>query len=278
MRMLTGARWVGLLMLACGGVLSAQTRPEFDVASVRASSDHSIRGSEGGPGSKDPTLYRFGKASLLDLICVAWHVDPFQVSSAKPLDRRSFDVSARLPEGASKEQFGLMLQNLLSDRFALKTHVESRQLEAYQLVIAKSGLKMHEAHLGDAPLSKPVAGYGPEWPDLPKDRPAMVARVFFSGGYSISRLRMQLEPLSILAQHLPKQDNLPIVDQTGLTGKYTFDLEFAWAPPNAEDAGVEPAPPLAVALKQQLGLELVRARLPFDVVVVDSVNLSPTEN
>ena len=89
---------------------------------------------------------------------------------------------------------------------------------------------------------------------------------------------MQLEPLSMLARLLPKQDRLPVVDETGLPGKYSFNLEYAWAPSDAEDAGVEPAPPLAQALKQQLGLELVRAKLPFDVVVVDSVNVSPTEN
>ncbi|HEX6510452.1 MAG TPA: TIGR03435 family protein, partial [Chloroflexota bacterium] len=111
-----------------------------------------------------------------------------------------------------------------------------------------------------------------------KDKPTIRATVFFNGGYQVSRVRMQLEPLSVLTRLFPRQDDLPVVDKTGLTGTYTFNLEYAWAVPNAEAASVEPAPPVAEALKQQLGLDLVRAKLPFDVVIVDSVNLSPTEN
>ena len=109
----------------------------FDAASIRQSTSKSVRGSEGGPGSKSPTFYRYGQATLSDLIGVAWNVDPFQIASPSPLDRESFDVSIRLPEGATKEQFRTMLQNLLVDRFNLKAHIESRDYPAYELVVAK---------------------------------------------------------------------------------------------------------------------------------------------
>lgn len=171
-----------------------------------------------------------------------------------------------------------MLQKFLSDRFAVKTHMTSREFNAFELVIAKSGLKIHEARDGDPPPERPPAGFGPEWPDLPKGRPASAATVFFRDGYLVSRVRVQLEPLSILARLLPREDRLPVVDKTGLQGNYTFDLQYA-SPSGPEDtANPEPAPPIFDALRSSLGLELIRTKLPFDVVVVDSITTAPTDN
>jgi uncharacterized protein (TIGR03435 family) len=252
--------------------------PEFEAASIRPSTDKSIRGSEGGPGSESPTLYRFDRARLLDLICIAWNVDSFQVSSAAALDRGGFDLTARLPDGATKDQFRAMLQNLLADRFGLKTHIESREFPAYELVVAKSGLKLKEAVAGEAPLPTPKAATGLDWPELVPGRPTTAATLFSSGGYQVTRLRVQLEPLSMVAQFLPKQDSLPIVDKTGLTGKYSFALEYTTGMPTADSNDIPIAPDLFTALKEQLGLELVRSKLPFDVIVVESFYKMPTEN
>jgi uncharacterized protein (TIGR03435 family) len=250
----------------------------FDAASIRLSTDKSVRGSEGGPGGESPTLYRFGKATLLDLICIAWNVDSFQVSSAAALDHGDFDLTARLPDGATKDQFRTMLQNLLADRFGLKTHIESREFPAYELMVAKSGLKLKEAVPGDAPLPTPNVSTGPDWPQLVPGRPTTTATLFSSGGYQVTRLRVQLEPLSMLPRFLPKQDSLPIVDKTGLTGKYSFALEYTTGTPASDSNDIPIAPDLFTALKEQLGLELVRSKLPFDVVVVESFSKTPTEN
>jgi len=264
---------------ASGQVQSSGTAAlSFEVASIRLSSDKSVRGSEGGPGSKSPTLYRFGRATLLDLICVAWNVDAFQVSSATPLDRKSFDLEARIRESATKEQFRTMLQNLLEERFALKAHLETREFPAYALVVAKSGIKLKEAVPGELAPAPPAVTSGPPWPELPKGRPTVIARVFFADGYQVSRLRMQLEPLSMLSRLLPKEDSLPVVDMTGLNGRYSFNLEYATMAPNAEQTAPEPAPDLFNALKDQLGLDLRPQKLPFNVVVVDAVNPLPTAN
>jgi uncharacterized protein (TIGR03435 family) len=76
-------------------------------------------------------------------------------------------------------------------------------------------------------------------------------------------------------------DGLPIVDRTGLTGKYDFTLEYIEGGPNALVEGtVDPsvAPDLFTALEQQLGLKLVRKKLPFDVLSVDSFHPLPAEN
>jgi uncharacterized protein (TIGR03435 family) len=252
--------------------------PTFEVASIRQSGAQSIRGEEGGPGSKSPTLYRYEKATLLDLIARAWNVDGFQISSSAPLDHQNFDLSARIPEGAAKEQFRTMLQDLLAERFGLKTHIESREFPAYELVVAKSGLKLKEAVPGESAPPTPKVTSGPDWPDLPPNRPTITATVFSSGDYQMARLRMQLEPLSMLSRFLPKEDRLPIVDRTGLTGKYSFALEYSQNILGGQSDDLPPAPDLFTALKEQLGLELVRKKLPFNIVVVESFNKLPSEN
>ena len=94
----------------------------------------------------------------------------------------------------------------------------------------------------------------------------------------MTRLRVQLEPLSILSRMLPREDRLPVVDKTGLTGLYSFSLEYSSGSPAAGSDELAPAPDVFTALKEQLGLELVREKLPFDTVVVESFNRLPTEN
>ena len=100
-------------------------------------------------------------------------------------------------------------------------------------------------------------------------------------GSTLVRLKARQEPFSELAQMLHNSDDLPVVDKTGLTGKYDFTLEYTTDLPRASPDG-QPDPPLApslfTALQQQLGLQLVRKKLPFDVLILDAVNKLPTEN
>ena len=70
------------------------------------------------------------------MIATAWNVDYFQISSPVPLDESAFDIVATVPEGTTKEQFRVMLPNLLAERFALKAHMESRNFSAYELIVA----------------------------------------------------------------------------------------------------------------------------------------------
>ena len=270
-------RRVAILLAATAGLGQPQTggaaAPAFEVASIRPSGPHSIRGSDGGPGSSDPGLYRYGLANLLDLIIVAYEVEVFQVSSRVPLDRQNFDLTAKVPEGATKERFRAMLQNFLAERFHLKLHIQSRELPAYELVIAKTGTKL------SVPAAKLPAGDG--WPELRPDRPGIAARNSFSGGFNLVRLKAQQEPLSVLARMLRNAEDLPVVDKTGLTGKYDFTLEYTIRLPAAGPEGIpEPslAPNLSNALQKQLGLQLVRKKVPFDVLIIDTVDQMPTEN
>ncbi len=168
---------VSLAIVAAAAVGMAQT--QFEVASIKVSGPKSVRGSSGGPGSRDPGQYRFDVASLLDLICVAYDVDRFQVASKTPLDRQRVDLVAKIPAGTTKEQFRVMLQNLLAERFHLKLHTESREFSAYELGIAKTGGKLTES---TNQLTKSTNSTG-------TDRPSMSANFSISGGYQLVKVK-----------------------------------------------------------------------------------------
>lgn len=250
--------------------LTAAAGQTFEVASIKPSGPNSVRGSDGGPGSHSPERYTFGQATILDLVTNGYNVEPFQVSSKTALDRDRFDLAATLPPGATRDQLRAMIRNVLAERFHLKIHVESREFSAYALEIAKSGAKLKPAS-PDTPLP-------PEpFPQLPSGKPGMTAANVSADGYLITRVTARQMSLSILTRMLRQPGEPPIVDRTGLTGAYDFTLEFARETPKANPEA-PPAPILATAIQQQLGLQLVGRKLAFDVVVVDSVDRLPTEN
>jgi uncharacterized protein (TIGR03435 family) len=270
------------IAILLAGVVWAQAKtdttsqPAFEAASIKLSGQQSVRGSSGGPGSSDPGQYRFDSATLLDFLAVAYHVQYFQISSKAPLDRDRFDLVVKVPAGTTREQFRVMLQNLLAGRFHLKLHIEQQEFPGYELVVAKTGLKLKA---DDGTLLQIPHREG--FPDLPPDRPGMRTMNSRSGGFILVRLRAQQEPMPVLAGMLQSPGDPPLVDKTGLTGKYSFILEYTTELGNATgsaDAQLPEAPSLSVALQEQLGLQLVKKKLPFDVVVIESVDRLPTEN
>ncbi|HWD00292.1 MAG TPA: TIGR03435 family protein [Candidatus Sulfopaludibacter sp.] len=254
------------------GLLLAQT-PAFEVASIKLSTPRSERGSKGGPRSSDPGRYSFHAANLDDLIAIAFNVDYRQISSKVKLDQDAFDFDAKLPPDTNREQLRLMLQNFLAERFHLKHHMETRDFAGYELVVAKSGPRLL------------AGGSSPEhlenFPDLSATRPGMTSVHTLSNGSLLVRMRGRLQTMKSLADSLQPPDDGPVVDKTGLDGKYDFSLEYATERPNASaDTASPPSviPDLFAAIQQQLGLQLIRKKLAFDVVVVDSVDKLPTEN
>jgi uncharacterized protein (TIGR03435 family) len=267
----------------CAGVILAAAlarAQNFEVASVKPSGPQSIRGSDGGPGSKDPTRYTFGKADLAILLMIAYDVESFQLASKIPLDREEIDVAAALPLGTTKEQFRIMLRNLLIERFHLQAHMESREFPAYALVVAKSGPRLKPAAHPAEPV--PAAWRQDGFPDVPTDRPAATANNrMMAGGYILTRFKAQQRPVSRLANMLRISAGQPVVDKTGIEGDFDFMLEFSVASTNTSAGSTaEPtgAPDLNIALREQLGLELVKQRIAFPVVVIDAVDRLPTDN
>jgi uncharacterized protein (TIGR03435 family) len=181
---------------------------------------------------------------------------------------------SKLPGNEQWNQRQLMLQSLLADRFKLKVHLESRQMPDYELVIAKGGPKLTEADASGAPPAngfkgsdgKPVAGS-------------------FVRGIGMGKITAQNYGIPQFAANFLSQQlfglGRPVVDKTGLTGKYNFTLN--WTPDTAagsasssqptEDQG----PSIFTALQEQLGLRLQPSTGTFDMLIIDHIE-PPTEN
>jgi uncharacterized protein (TIGR03435 family) len=274
---------LGILLAAAAGVALGQALPEppqFEAASLKPADPHGSRRSQGGPGTRDPRFFRFQQATLNDLIADAYHVEYFQISSKIPLDRDRFDVSANVPEGATKQDFRLMMRHLLEERFHLRAHTESRDFAAYELIVAKSGLRMQESGSASAaPAADARRPANDGFPELPPGKPGMISNHTTSGGFLLVRIRARQEPVSVMIEMLQTPGDQPVVDKTGLKGKYDFTLEYTHDLPGTPHDGETPvAPSLFTALQQQLGLQLVAKKLPFDVVVVESFDRAPVEN
>ena len=124
---------------------------------------------DGGPGTPDPGRIRFTDVPLRVLIMRAYDVQSFQVSGAAWMDSQRFDVIAKVPEGATREDARIMLQNLLAERFKLKLHKGSTVALTYELLVAKGGPRMKDATQTAAIPGENPGGSRPEPASRGKD-------------------------------------------------------------------------------------------------------------
>jgi uncharacterized protein (TIGR03435 family) len=250
----------------------------FEVASVRPSppADHA-RGMRvsmtGGPGTNDPGRFACENMDLTNLVTVAYGIARYQLAAPDWLSEARFDIAAKVPDGATREQFRIMLQNLLAERFALRTHREKKEVPGYELTVAKGGPKMTESP-GEAP-PVPTASRSAGGPAVDQDGfPILPAGRFRSsaGNNGHSRIRFADISMGEFAQNLSAQTGQPVTDATGLKGKY--DLTISWVTDSLADIG----PTLPRALQEQLGLKLDSKRGSIEVLVVDRIEKVPTSN
>jgi uncharacterized protein (TIGR03435 family) len=148
-----------------------------------------------------------------------------------------------------RDEKASMMQSVFSERFNMKAHIETREMPAYALVIAKSGSRLKNPSDTDSGISQ------------------------FGGNNG--EVKWANSPLTDLKFLLAKETGRPVVDNTGLTGKYDFLLEYTPSSPAAKDESGRPS--IFTALEEQLGLKLVPSKQPVDVLVVDSIE-QPNEN
>jgi uncharacterized protein (TIGR03435 family) len=263
--------------------VKAAPSANFEKVTMRPASGTGPRSIPDRPSAADPGLYFCQSATLLDLIGVAYDVGWFQIASRTPLDRDHFDVSARVPEGATEEEFRGILKNFLAQRFHLKLHTERREVRVYELAAAKTGLKLNGAT-------------APTGDSLPAGRPGPVAdavtdigdgerldvAVLRSAGAELIRMEAEETTMASLVRSLRRLEHLPIVDGSGLAGGYNFKLEYQMVrKPSAIRREVAPgqmAPDLFTALRRQLGLELTEKKVQLDVLTVDAVDEAAGKN
>ena len=244
---------------------------KFEVASVRVSGPDSRHGSSGGPGHRDAKRFSCGSCSVYLLVMMAWDAKAYQISGSVPLENDLYDVIANVPVGATKEQFRIMLQHLLEERLGLRYHMESKTMPGYELVVAKSGFRLQDGDPGKGSDDPEPAFH------FPPKVSTSVSRVSMSNGYWLTHMAAQLEPMPEIAQLLLDRDT-PEADHTGLTGKYSFTLDFTRDIPGQTPDALPPAPVVFTAIQKELGLQLVAKKLPIDVVVVESFHKTPSEN
>jgi len=284
-------------MFGCAVTAYCQTpnaQPAFEVASVRpydpaSAARYTMRG---GPGTSDPGRFSCQNCSLRSLIVTAYDIKDFQLTFPAPHDR--YDVEARVPPGASKEQFRLMLQNLLAERFQLKLHHQAQEMTVYTLVVGKGGSKLTPSQPPAAPPDPALPTIGPiptGFKDgFPVPPPGFIsASALANGAY---RMGATNAPLSKLVSMLSLLLARPVNDATGLEGGYDFQLYWSQdastdssAPRLAQDGTPIPATPdadsgltLFAAVQQQLGLKLDSQKGQVDVLVVDHAEKVPTGN
>ena len=228
----------------------------------------------GGPGTQDPGLFCCENITLKGLVVTAFNLLSYRFSGPDWMSAVRFNVSAKIPDGTSKEQFQAMLQNLLIDRFKMATHWEKKEIQTYDLVVAKGGHKMKESPL-DAETPAPQFESSPKgdtegFPVLPPGRQSVLAEL----GSHVAMRRAD-ETMDRFAVYLSAQLHTPVSNGTGLTGKYDFALYWiAEGSSPATDAG----PNLFRAVQEQLGLRLESKKGTVDILVVDYAEKTPSEN
>ncbi len=211
------------------GLVNAQSRPAFDVASVKPVDPNGpVQSWTGGsPG-------RFAaRGTLQFFIQLAYDVESLQLTGGpKWLNSDMFNIEAKAERSFNIAERNLMLQTLLTDRFKLVLHSETRELPVYALVVGKSGPKIQEVK---GNIGSMTGGRG--------------------------RLSCRL-PIAAFARSLSPTLGRTVLDRTGLTG--AFDIKLEWTPDGDDASG----PSIFTAVQEQLGLQLESAKGPVEILVI----------
>ena len=229
-------------------VLRAQL-PEFEVATVKANRT-------GSGGSNFPRLtdgrLTARNVSLLMLLQAAYDLSAQRITGPAWLHSDRFDLEGKSPQGVPDSELMPMLQALLKDRFRIAVHRETKEMPVYEMTVAKGGVKM--------------LPYDPERPLVsPPNR----------GGSAI----IGAGTMAQLANMMTAPAGRPVLDKTGLDGRYTYILTFMpLSSPAAESASSSVLPDFFAAVQQQLGLKLEPKKEPIEILVIDHAERVPSEN
>lgn len=209
-------------------------------------------------------MFTTTNTTLNDLIAFAWDIHARQIVGGQSwLESELFDITAK-PEQTgipNVTQLRTMAQKLLTERFGLAMHTEKRELSAYVLTVGKTGPKLSKNDSGGN-----LPGFGGMGPGAIGVRNSTMAEF---AGFLQARIL-----------------DRPVVDQTGLSGKFDFTLEWrpdttqlapGANPPAQLSPAVESRPDLFTAIQEQIGLKLEASRAPVEVYVIDKVQ-KPSAN
>jgi uncharacterized protein (TIGR03435 family) len=238
-----------ILLIAAVGIPGASAQPAFEVASVKLTPPAAM----GNTSISPPGALRFTATNVtLELLVeLAFGIEDRQIQSAPGwMASEHYDVVAK-PEGEkglNYTELRPLLQQLLSQRFHLATHRETKSESGFSLELATGGPKLTPAK-GRAGQNQIIRG----------------------------GIQGRNVPLQWLASTLARPTGHPVVDNTGIIG--TFDINLKYAPDTTEQTPDNSSlPSIFTALKEQLGLQLKSQKVPVEMLVIEHVEKVPTEN
>ena len=207
--------------------------------------------------------YDLRAATMVDLIRVAYGVEPdFVVGGPNWLERDRFDIVAKTPQTTSQDNIKLMLQALLADRFKLVIKKDVRPMAGYALTVGKTGKpKMRETN-GQGFGCQPVQQKAPD--------PSAVPMI------EVACHNITMDIMTQLVRGVGNYINVPVIDLTELKGGWDFELRVT--PRLAIQRAGSDAITIFDAVDQQLGLKLEQKSVPSPVLLVESVNQTPSAN
>jgi len=320
--------WIAALGTASALAQTPAAAPAFEVASIKPAVPPNPADMMAGKlhiGMKvDGARVDIGFMSLGDLIRTAYNIKPYQLTGPDWMSNQRFDIVAKMPEGSNQDQVPEMLQALLADRFKLAVHRDSKEHSVYALAVAKGGLKLKESApdpnaAAPNPDAKPGDSAGPSdnQPQFQLSGNTVTVRGTGSGaigGGLGSTTKITMNGASIhmegsgvsmakFAELLSGLVDRPVVDQTGLTGKYDMALDLSMEDlrntaraagfggmmmggrggrggggAGPAEAAADPSSSAIWASIQAFGLKLDARKEPLETIAVDHLEKAPTEN
>jgi uncharacterized protein (TIGR03435 family) len=233
---------------------SAQPSQGFEVASIRLSRNNSADSNlDSAPGGRLTAT----NITVRELIRLAYGMKDYQIEHAPGwLESERYDIAAKSAIAKrSLEQEQSQIRELLIDRFHLATHRETKQMQAYLLVVAKDGPKLTAHNDGTGSGTRKACGH-------------------------LAGKRLTVDTFATV---LSRQFDRDVLNRTGLSGKYDFQLDWTPdsgpcpAPADSEAGSATALPSIFTAIQQQLGLKLEWSRGPVEFLVIDHVE-RPTGN
>jgi uncharacterized protein (TIGR03435 family) len=227
--------------------MAADAHPSFEVATIKPADPNRTTGGGFIVGGHRIIIQ---SQTVNDLISLAYAVHPKQIADGPAwLGTEKFDIEGQAdqPGVANLHQIQEMLQKLLENRFALKLHRDKRDLSIYAIKLAKGGPKMTRS---------PQNSYG-----LPTQSG--------HGHGSQQQRKFTNNSMSDFALGMQAYMDRPVVDETGLPGRYDFTLR--WTPYNSQTNEPNAAPDIFTAVQEQLGLKLEATKGPANVLIIDHI-------
>jgi uncharacterized protein (TIGR03435 family) len=229
--------------------------PAFDVASIKLSAPG--RGGHGNPlgelAKVTPVSVTMQRVTLKNSIQWAYHVFDYQVSGPPSIDSDRYDIAAKSAGPAGEAELRVMMQTLLAERFKLKLHRQSKETQAYVLSVGKNGPKFHESAAEGESAVQP-------------DEKTM-------------KIKVERVPISQLIDPLSRMFQAPVVDMTGLTGRYDVSIDVGkFLSPTGDNKMMDPLSMIQTGLQEELGLKLEPRKLSLDFLVVDHAAKTPIGN